>query len=93
MKGPASPWLALSRMRAWVRARAGAVPRPIRVWSRARSGSERTTTCCLRMLGFSSGGILDRNEHEAESRIKHITADKLLVGRQELDAGNEGEWN
>jgi len=45
------------------------------------------------MLGFSSGGILDRNEHEAESRIKHITADKLLVGRQELDAGNEGEWN
>src|SRR6266545_3883951 len=54
--GPASPWLALSRMRAWVSARAGAVPWPIRVWSRARSGSGRTTTCCLRMLGFSSGG-------------------------------------
>src|SRR6266568_3765700 len=56
--GPASPWLALSRMRAWVRARAGAIPCPIRVWSRARSGSGRTTTCCLRMLGSSSGGIL-----------------------------------
>jgi hypothetical protein len=36
----------------------------------------------LRMLGISSGGILDRKEHEAESRIKQITADELLVGHQ-----------
>jgi hypothetical protein len=31
------------------------------------------------MLGFSSGGILDRNEHEAESHITQTTADELLV--------------
>src|SRR6266536_3227697 len=76
--GPASPWLALSRIRAWVRARAGATPCPIRVWSRARSGSDRTTTCCLRMLGFPSGGILDRKEHGPNPRITQITADELL---------------
>src|SRR5215472_1801447 len=57
--GPASPWLALSRMRAWVRARAGALPWPIRVWSRARSCSDKTTTCCLRMLSSSGRAIID----------------------------------
>src|SRR5712691_10448833 len=50
--GPASPWLALSRMRAWVSARAGATPCPIRVWSLARSSSDNLTVCRLRMLGL-----------------------------------------
>src|SRR6266540_2502822 len=77
--GPASPWLALSRIRAWVRARAGATPCPIRVWSRARSSSDRTTTCCLRMLGSSSGGILDRNEHGPNPRIMQYRTDELLA--------------
>jgi hypothetical protein len=31
------------------------------------------------MLGFSSGGILDRNEHGPNPRITQITADELLV--------------
>ena len=52
--GPASPWLALSRMRAWVSPRAGAVPCPIKVRSRARSASDKTTTYFLRILGSSS---------------------------------------
>ena len=50
--GPASPWLALSRTRAWVNTLVGATPRPISVWSRARSSSDSTTTCRLRMLGL-----------------------------------------
>src|SRR5215211_6387545 len=42
--GPASPWLAFNRIRAWVSALAGATPRPIMVCSRARSCSDKTTT-------------------------------------------------
>src|SRR4029453_5021157 len=50
--GPASLWSALSRMRAWARVLAEATPCPIRVRSQARSGSGRTTTYRLRMLGL-----------------------------------------
>jgi hypothetical protein len=46
--GPAWPWLALSRMRAWASTLAGATPRPIMVCSRARSSSDRTTMRRLR---------------------------------------------
>jgi hypothetical protein len=35
----------------------------------------------LRMLGFSSGGILDCREHEPNPRITQITADELLAYR------------
>src|SRR5215207_9456279 len=65
---------AVLTIRAWVRARAGAVPCPIRVWSRARSSSDKTTTCCLRMLGSSSGGSstaksMDRTPASCKSRL------------------------
>src|SRR6266511_4736174 len=77
--GPASPWLALSRMRAWVSALAGATPCPIRVWSRARSSSERTTMCRLRTSASCSGGIPRPHEHETEPHISQVTTDELLV--------------
>src|SRR5262249_14149474 len=41
--GPPSPWLAFSRIRAWASRRAGPVPRPRSVWSRARSASVSST--------------------------------------------------
>jgi len=31
------------------------------------------------MLGFSSSGILDRNEHGSNPHITQITADELLA--------------
>src|SRR6266498_2520284 len=77
--GPASPWLALSRMRAWVSALAGATPCPIRVWSRARSSSERTTMCRLRTSASCSGGIPRPHEHETEPHISQVTTDELLA--------------
>src|SRR6266508_5490736 len=55
--GPASPWLAFNRMRAWVSALAGATPRPIMVCSRARSSSDRTTMCRLRTSASCGGGL------------------------------------
>src|SRR5215207_3658749 len=58
--GPASPWLAFNRMRAWVSALAGATPRPIMVCSRARSCSDRTTMCRLRTSASCGGDSLDR---------------------------------
>ena len=64
--GPASPWLAFNRMRAWVRALAGATPRPIMVCSRARSASDRTTTCRLRTSASYGGGLPGPHEHETE---------------------------
>jgi hypothetical protein len=34
------------------------------------------------MLGYSSGGILDRKEHGPNPRIMQIMADQLLVCRR-----------
>src|SRR5215210_8986312 len=76
--GPASPWLAFNRMRAWVRALAGATPRPIMVCSRARSSSDRTTTCRLRTSASHDGGLPRPHEHEDEPHIPQITTDELL---------------
>src|SRR5215212_2958476 len=76
--GPASPWLALSRMRAWVNALAGATPRPIMVCSRARSSSDRTTMCRLRTSASCGGGIPRPHEHETEPHISQVTTDDLL---------------
>src|SRR5215207_1377502 len=76
--GPASPWLALSRIRAWVRALAGATPRPIMVCSRARSCSDRTTTYRLR-TSASCGGIPGRTSMRPNPRISQITTDDLLA--------------
>src|SRR5215218_10087616 len=81
--GPAWPWLALSRMRAWVSALAGAMPRPIMVCSRARSCSDRTTTCRLR-TSASCDGIPGPHEHETEPHIPQVTTDELL--------GTSGGW-
>src|SRR5512132_2922520 len=67
--GPASPWLALSRMRAWVSARAGAAPWPISVWSCARSGSDNITMCRLRTWVSSGGGI--PGPHEPSPQATH----------------------
>src|SRR5215207_2891630 len=78
--GPASPWLAFNRIRAWVRALAGATPRPIMVCSRARSSSDRTTTCRLRTWASCSGGIPGPHEHETEPPISQLRADELLGG-------------
>src|ERR671911_2311061 len=55
--GPASPWLAFNRIRAWVSALAEATPRPIMVCSRARSCSDRTTTCRLRTSASCGSGL------------------------------------
>src|SRR5436190_23751800 len=76
--GPASPWVALSRMRAWVNALAGATPRPIMVCSRARSASDRTTMCRLRTSASCGGGIPRPHEHETEPHISQVTTDDLL---------------
>src|SRR5215203_1978593 len=84
--GPASPWLALSRMRAWVSALAGATPRPIMVCSRARSCSDRTTTCRLRTSASCGGGIPGPHEHEAEPHISQVTTDELLAVLGDLPA-------
>src|SRR4030095_54085 len=59
-EGPASPWLAFNRMRAWVSTLAAATPRPIMVCSQARSSSERTTMCRLRISVSCGGGISNR---------------------------------
>ena len=48
--GPASPRLAFSRMRACVSVRAGALPLPISVCSRARSPSLNSTTYCFAIV-------------------------------------------
>src|ERR1043166_2468319 len=77
--GPASPWLALSRMRAWVRALAGATPRPIMVCSRARSSSDRTTTCRLRTSASCSVGPPKPHEDEGQPPTAQLKADDLLV--------------
>src|SRR5215204_6054303 len=77
--GPASPWLALSRMRAWVNALAGATPRPIMVCSRARSSSDRTTMCRLRTSASCGGGIPRPHEHETKPHISQVTTDDLLA--------------
>src|ERR687887_2071209 len=77
--GPASPWLAFSRIRAWVSALAGATPRPIMVCSRARSCSDRTTTCRLRTWASCGGGLPGPHEHEPEAHIPQVTTDELLV--------------
>src|SRR6266540_2044405 len=76
--GPASPWLAFNRMRAWVSALAGATPRPIMVCSRARSSSDRTTMCRLRTSASCSGGIPGPHQHETEPHISQLTTDELL---------------
>jgi len=76
--GPAWPWLAFNKMRAWVSALAGATPRPIIVCSRARSSSDRTTMCRLRISASCGGGIPGRYEHETEPRITQVTTDELL---------------
>src|SRR5215207_5696394 len=75
--GPASPWLAFNRRRAWVSALAGATPRPIMVCSRARSCSDRTTTYRLR-TSASCGGIPGRTSMRPNPRISQITTDDLL---------------
>src|SRR5512132_1472402 len=73
--GPASPWSALSKMRAWVRALAEATPCPIRVRSRARSWSDRATTYRLRMLGLlpavpqASSGTMSANRTSSKRRL------------------------
>ena len=69
--GPASPWLALSRTRAWVSALAGATPRPIMVCSRARSSSDRTTMCRLR-----TSASLQRRYHSTASMRPNLTSHK-----------------
>src|ERR1041384_1753096 len=76
--GPASPWLALSRIRAWVRALAGATPRPIMVCSRARSSSDRTTTCRLRTLASCSVGPPEPHEDERQPPTTQLKADDLV---------------
>src|SRR5215213_3441120 len=76
--GPASPWLAFNKIRAWVRALAGATPRPIMVCSRARSSSVRTTTCRLRTSASCSVGPPQPHEDEGEPPTTQLKADKLL---------------
>src|SRR5512132_3355222 len=83
--GPASPWLALSRIRAWVRALAGATPRPIMVCSRARSSSVRTTTCRLRTSASCNVGPPEAHEDEGQPPTTQPKADELLGRRLNLE--------
>src|SRR6266704_1042446 len=71
--GPASPWLDLSRTRAWVSALAGATPRPIMVCSRARSSSDRTTMCRLRTSASLQRQYPSTAEHETKPHITQVT--------------------
>jgi len=71
-------WLAFTRMRAWVRALAGATPRPIMVCSRARSCSDRTTMCRLRTSASCGSGFPGPHEHETEPYIPQLTTDEPL---------------
>src|SRR4029450_297109 len=80
--GPAWPWLAFNRIRAWVRALAEATPRPIVVCSRARSSSVRTTTCRLRISASCSVGPPDPQEDEGDPPTTQLKADELLVPLQ-----------
>src|SRR5919106_4585197 len=82
--GPASPWLAFNRIRAWVWALAGATPRPIMVGSRARSCSGRTTTCRLRTSASCSVGPPEPHEDEGEPPTTQLKADELLVLQPEF---------
>src|SRR5204863_9081041 len=84
--GPASPWLAFSRMRAWVSTLAGATPRPIIVCSRARSSSVRTTTYRLRTSASCSVGPPEPHEDEGKPPTTQLKADELL-DRQRLVRG------
>src|SRR5919204_6471451 len=77
-EGPASPWLAFNRIRAWVRALAGATPRPIMVCSRARSSSVKTTTYRLRTSASCSVGPPEPHEDEGEPPTTQLKADELL---------------
>src|SRR5829696_6409825 len=77
--GPASPWLAFSRMRAWVSALAGATPRPIMVCSQARSSSVRTTTCRLRTSASCSVGPPEPHEDEGQPPTTQLKAHELLA--------------
>src|SRR5512133_1071578 len=72
----------LEQERAWVRALAGATPRPIMVCSRARSCSERTTMCRLRTSASCGGGFPGPHEHETEPHIPQVTTDGLLERRR-----------
>ena len=53
--------------------------RPIMVCSRARSCSDRTTTCRLR-TSASRGGLPGPHEHETEPHTPQATTDELLGG-------------
>src|SRR6266540_5790884 len=77
--GPASPWLAFNRTRAWVSALAGATPCPIMVCSRARSSSDRTTMCRLRTSASCDGDSLDRTSMRPNLHTSQVTTDELLV--------------
>src|SRR5215212_6907716 len=89
--GPASPWLAFNRIRAWVRALAGATPRPIMVCSRARSCSDRTMTYRLRTsASCGGGGLPEPHEHETAPHIPQITTDELLGRLPALPAEQSG---
>src|SRR5215212_1293321 len=89
-EGPASPWLAFNRMRAWVSALAGAMPRPIMVCSRARSCSDRTTMCRLRTSASCGGGLPGPHEHETEPPHSQVTTDELL-GHHAIKGNVEAE--
>src|SRR5512132_2589371 len=78
-EGPASPWLAFNRMREWVSALAEPTPRPIMVCSRARSCSDRTTTCRLRTSASCSVGPPEPHEDEGEPPTTQLKADELLA--------------
>src|SRR4029450_3838156 len=93
--GPAWPWLAFNRIRAWVRALAEATPRPIVVCSRARSSSVRTTTCRLRISASCSVGPPEPHEDEGDPPTTQLKADELLEHLVEGDwlLGSHVAWD
>ncbi len=90
--GPPSPWSALSRMRARVSVRAGAVPLPTRPRSSARCASERTTRYGYAMAGppEQGGGA---NAHAPHTPCRQqITADTQSTRVCWQTHGSVGTW-
>src|SRR5512133_785690 len=83
--GPASPWLALSRMRAWVSALAGAIP--ARSWCAAgRVPPPIRPRCVACAPRPPAAAVFPRpHEHETEPHISQVTTDELLGAHQAVD--------
>src|SRR5215218_3169496 len=79
--GPASPWLAFNRIRAWVRALGGRrLARSCCGAGRARPRIGPRRVACA-PLPPAAAGFPGPHEHEAEPHMPQVTTDELLALR------------